>query len=273
MRALDSGLLGLEILDVNRALLSRRPTLIDERLVASPGDLGEFQARLRLGDLRLVRGDLRVLRGELRVDVVDAGFSLDEIARAACAGKPTIYARHPSKEALFAAVIERLVRRNTGLEAIACAGETIEERLEAAAAFILTSLLVPENIGLIRVAISEARRFQSLATSVSCMARERKTEAVTRLLSQLAEDAGMGALPAFAPDSLPLTAKQFLDLAALPMLIRALFGEDLDALRAEIGPHVQRSVAFFLAACRSEGEVQEREFPSPVREKVARSAG
>jgi hypothetical protein len=33
------------------------------------------------------------------------------------------------------------------------------------------------------------------------------------------------------------------------MLVRALFGEDLAALRAEIGPHAARTVAFFLAAC------------------------
>jgi hypothetical protein len=35
----------------------------------------------------------------------------------------------------------------------------------------------------------------------------------------------------------------------LPMLMRALFGEDLAGLRAEIEPHAARSVAFFLAAC------------------------
>jgi hypothetical protein len=45
------------------------------------------------------------------------------------------------------------------------------------------------------------------------------------------------------------TARRFLDLAVLPMLMRALFGEDLAALRAEIEPHAARSVAFFLAAC------------------------
>jgi hypothetical protein len=39
----------------------------------------------------------------------------------------------------------------------------------------------------------------------------------------------------------------------LPMLVRALFGEDLPALRAEIGPHVARTAAFFLAACRQGG--------------------
>jgi hypothetical protein len=31
--------------------------------------------------------------------------------------------------------------------------------------------------------------------------------------------------------------------------MRALFGEDLAALRAEIEAHAARSVAFFLAAC------------------------
>jgi hypothetical protein len=38
------------------------------------------------------------------------------------------------------------------------------------------------------------------------------------------------------------------------MLMRALFGEDLAALRAEIEPHAARSVAFFLAACGEDGQ-------------------
>jgi hypothetical protein len=37
------------------------------------------------------------------------------------------------------------------------------------------------------------------------------------------------------------------------MLMRALFSEDLGALRAEIGSHVARTLAFFLAACRHSG--------------------
>ena len=42
------------------------------------------------------------------------GASVDEIAEAASAGKPTIYARFPNKQALFTAVVaERLVRQNT----------------------------------------------------------------------------------------------------------------------------------------------------------------
>jgi len=178
------------------------------------------------------------------------GSSVDEIAVAARAGKPTIYARFPSKQALFAAVIDRLVRRNTSLDALSCAGGSIEQRLDALAAVLLTRVLSPETIGLIRVAVAEARRFPDLATSVSCMGRQRPTEAVARVFGELAASDAIGVSPAFAQEKLPETARRFLDLVVLPMLMRALFGEDLAALRAEIEPHAARAVAFFLAACR-----------------------
>src|ERR1700733_12921528 len=177
------------------------------------------------------------------------GASVDEIAEAASAGKPTIYARFPNKQALFTAVVERLVRRNTSHYALSCAGDSIEQRLDALASIILTRLLAPETIGLIRVAVAEARRFPDLATSVSCMGRQRQIEAVAGAFGELAATDAIGSSPAFAPDQLMETARRFLDLVVLPMLMRALFGEDLAVLRAEIEPHSARSVAFFLAAC------------------------
>jgi hypothetical protein len=39
----------------------------------------------------------------------------------------------------------------------------------------------------------------------------------------------------------------------VPILLRALFEQKLETLRAEIGPHVARGVAFFLAGCRHVG--------------------
>ena len=177
------------------------------------------------------------------------GASVDEIAEAASAGKPTIYARFPSKQALFTAVVERLVRQNTSHYALSCSGDSIEERLDALAAIILARVLAQETIGLIRVAVAEARRFPDLATSVSCMGRQRQIEAVASVFGELAATDAIGASAAFAPDRLMETARRFLDLVVLPMLMRALFGEDLVALRAEIEPHAARSVAFFLAAC------------------------
>jgi AcrR family transcriptional regulator len=201
----------------------------------------------------------RGLAGKVEERILDAaghvflergfnGASVDEIAEVACAGKPTIYARFPNKESLFTAVMERLVRRQASHEAVSYTGASVAERLEALAAAILDGILAPETIGLIRVAVAEARRFPDLASSVSRMARDRKIEAVSRLLADFAQSDQM-TLPALAPDRLPDTAFRFLNLTVLPMLVRALFGEDLAVLRAEIGPHAARSVAFFLAGC------------------------
>ena len=63
------------------------------------------------------------LAGEVDARILDAarrvflergldGASIDEIAEAARAGKPTIYARFPGKEALFTAVVMRNVAAN-----------------------------------------------------------------------------------------------------------------------------------------------------------------
>jgi hypothetical protein len=74
-----------------------------------------------------------------------------------------------------------------------------------------------------------------------------------RLLGELTQSDELGKLPPFAPERLTSTAQFFLDLIVIPILVRALFGEKINALREEIGPHVARGVAFFLAACRHGG--------------------
>lgn len=178
-----------------------------------------------------------------------SGASVDEIAEVARAGKPTIYARFPGKEALFAAVIERRVRQNIGVGVTSSTGATIEERLESLAANILTRLLVPETIGMMRVVVADVSRFPDLAASVSRMARERQTEAIGRLLVELGESDRTTGLPAFAPDRLSETARRFLDSVLAPMALRALFGENLATLHAEIAAHVAHATAFFLAGC------------------------
>jgi hypothetical protein len=49
------------------------------------------------------------------------------------------------------------------------------------------------------------------------------------------------------------TTRFFQDVVIFPLLFRALFGENLEQLSAQINPHVTRSVVFFLAACRHGG--------------------
>jgi AefR-like transcriptional repressor, C-terminal domain len=106
-----------------------------------------------------------------------------------------------------------------------------------------------------RLSIAESRRFPELASSVHNMARGRGLEAVGRLLAEAAQSAELGNLPAFAPQRLATTAELFVDLVVFPLLLRALHGEKLKSLCAEIEPHVTRSVAFFLAACRHGGVI------------------
>jgi AcrR family transcriptional regulator len=221
-------------------------------------------ARKRSGAGGIVRSGRppRALAGEVEERILDAaetvflergfeGASVDEIADVARAGKPTIYARFPGKEALFAAVMARKVReKTTSYESMAPTGATIEERLASIATAILRNILVAETVGLARAAIAEARRFPDLAASVHRMARERTSEAVAQLLGGLPE---ADQLPGFSANRRAGTARQFVELIVLPMLIRALFGDDLTALHAEIRPHVARNVAFFLAACRQGG--------------------
>jgi AcrR family transcriptional regulator len=182
-----------------------------------------------------------------------AGASIDEIARLARAGKPTIYARFPTKEALFSAVVMRNAANvRARFESQVPAAGTMGQRLITVGANILQSLLVSEIIDFMRLGAAEARRFPELA-NLGRMARERGAHAVARVLSEVAQSGEIENLPAFAPERLAATAGFFMDLVVARLLMRAVFGENLKLLRAEIKTHVTNTVSFFLAACRHVG--------------------
>jgi AcrR family transcriptional regulator len=204
------------------------------------------------------------LAGEVDARILDAarklflergfeGASIDEIAEAARSGKPTIYARFRDKRALFIAMVTRdILARISEFKSEELTGETIEERLTNAASALLHWSLDSERIALIRLAIAEAHRFPDLAGTVGRRARELSTELGVHLLGEVSQFDELGLLPAFAPERLATTARVFLDLIAVPFLFRAMFEVDPKRLEAEIGPHVTRGVAFFLAACRND---------------------
>src|SRR5215470_13905823 len=117
----------------------------------------------------------RELAGQVEARILDAarrvflerglaGASIDEIAKLACAGKPTIYARFPSKEALYSAVVMRNVASVAGRFADHVpTGTKLEERLTDIGATFLDRALVADTVGLMRAGISEAQRFPELA--------------------------------------------------------------------------------------------------------------
>src|SRR5580704_7740374 len=200
--------------------------------------------------------DARILAAARKV-FVERGFegaSIDEIAEVARSGKPTIYARFGDKRALFTEVVARdVLSRITEFKTEVPTGATIEERFTSAAITLLHWGLDSERIALMRLAIAEAHRFPDLASTVSRTARDLSTELGVRLLRELTQSDELRSLPAFAPERLAMTARFFLDLVAVPFLLRALFEVNLKTLDAEIDAHVARSVAFFLAACRHRG--------------------
>jgi AcrR family transcriptional regulator len=180
------------------------------------------------------------------------GSSVDEIAIAARAGKPTIYARVGDKRALFTAVVLRdVVDRITQFkDRVPAGGGTIEERLTRVAIALLRWVLESERMALLRLAVAEVNRFPELASQVSKTAQQLSTEVAAGFLGEMARSDDIGTLPAFAPDRIALTARTFLDLIVIPMLARALFEQKTDVLSDEIDDHVRRRVPFFLAACR-----------------------
>src|SRR5882672_11042876 len=92
------------------------------------------------------------------------GASIDEIAAVARSGKPTIYARFRDKRALFTAVVTRdVLLRITEFEAEVPTGATMEERLTSLATATLHWTLDTDRMGLMRLAVAEARRFPDLA--------------------------------------------------------------------------------------------------------------
>ena len=182
------------------------------------------------------------------------GASIDEIATAARAGKPTIYARVGDKRALLIAVVKRDVfsRIAKFSSAAPCKG-TIEERLAQAAITMLHWTLDDEKMALMRLGIAEAQRFPDLASTVSRRARQLSTEGAASLLRDITQSTELATLPAFSPERLATTARCFLDLVVVPMLLQGLFEDKVETLEPQIDPHVARTVPFFLAACRHGG--------------------
>ncbi|MGC2774629.1 MAG: TetR/AcrR family transcriptional regulator [Bradyrhizobium sp.] len=179
------------------------------------------------------------------------GASVDEIAQTARAGKPTIYARFPSKAALFAAVIGRQAARNTQYENLVPQGRNLRARLMSVGLTLIDRAFSEEILGLMRSVIAEGPRFPELTCGIQDSARQRAALNVGRVLGELARTEGLSGKGAFAADRIEETAKIFIDLVVFSVLFRGLLGEDIRALKKEAQAHVEKRVDFFLAATTS----------------------
>jgi AcrR family transcriptional regulator len=200
--------------------------------------------------------------GDVKARILDAaqrvflkkGFqsaSLDEIAETAPASKPTIYAHFPGKEALFEAVVARVIEGLTDFGGFAPKGRSVQDRL-ASLGIEVVERFIDETIGITRATIAEADRFPALSRQVHEHGRDRSAAAVSHVLNDATHTLSRGAKGPFGPKRSVSTAQIFMDLILLPMIMRALMGEGAKELRSELPAFVRERVSFFLAACEAD---------------------
>lgn len=201
------------------------------------------------------------LAGDVKSRILDAaqqvflkrGYqsaSVDEIAEMAPVSKPTIYAHFDGKEALFEAVIARIITGLTNFEGYEPRGRTVTDKLTSVGTELVERFL-EDTVGVTRATIAEADRFPALSRHVHEAGRDRAASAVSHVLNNAAYTLQRGAKGPFSTKRSLATAQIFMDLILLPMLMRALMGEDAKHLRKEVPGFVRERVNFFLAACET----------------------
>jgi len=113
--------------------------------------------------------------------------SIDALAQQLRMSKRTFYHRFPNKEALFAAVVHRIIQRLRPPPDIPLIeGADVETVLERLAAMILHAAVSPQAIALHRMIVAESARFPELAR---VLALEGATEEATTLIAGILERA------------------------------------------------------------------------------------
>ena len=171
--------------------------------------------------------------------------------RTAPASKPTIYAHFPGKEALFEAVVARVLGGLTNFEGFEPKGRTVQDKL-ASLGIEVVERFIEETLGITRATIAEAERFPALSRHVHEAGRDQAAAAVSHVLSDATHTLSRGSKGPFGAKRSLTTAQIFMDLILLPMLMRALMGEGSKDLRGELPAFVRERVSFFLAACEAD---------------------
>lgn len=195
----------------------------------------------------------RILDAAQRV-FLEKGYpsaSMDEIAELAPASKPTIYSYFPGKEALFAAVVARVIKGLTGFDGYTPDGRTVQDKLTSLGTE-LVERFIKDTVGVARVMIAEADRFPELSRHLHEASRDRAANAVSHLLSDVTHALSRTSKGPFNSKRSVATAQIFMDLILLPMLMRSLMGDEARVLRKELPSFVRERVNFFLAACESD---------------------
>lgn len=169
--------------------------------------------------------------------------SIEAVAKRAGISKRTFYHRFSGKEALFEAVVRRLIARwMPPLDADLLDAPTLAEALRHAAEHILNVALTPEALALHQVVISEAQRFPWIPRILHELGAAVGVERLAAHLDQRVADGEIAAL-----DS-RFAAEQFIMMVVTGPQRRALgLGPVLQP--PEIDRWIERTVNLFLSGC------------------------
>ncbi len=142
-----------------------------------------------------------------------AQTSMDAIAAEIGISKRTLYSRHPTKAALFEAMVIDVVKfSNSGIKTDDFAGKPLREQLLTLSERILAVLTSPIIISLERVVIGESRQFPQLADLIY----KHGGDKLHREVSDILCSTGKGG------DDLARDVDIFLNIVILPPLRRAV---------------------------------------------------
>ena len=142
------------------------------------------------------------------------------------ASKPTIYSHFPGKEALFAAVVARVINGLTNFDDyVSAPGRTVQDKLTNLATAI-SERAIDNSVDVMRATIAEAQRFPDLSRDVHEASRSRAADAVSYLLNDATGHLSRWSKAPFSTKRILSTAQIFMDLILLPMLMRSLMGEE-----------------------------------------------
>ncbi len=150
-----------------------------------------------------------------------AATSIEGIAVGAGVSKRTLYARFPAKQAIFVAVVRRLIGDwLQGFDAAVEAAPSLEAALLAAGRRMLAVALTPSALALHRLMVAEAGRFPELAVALRDSGARSGIERLCRVLHSHR--------PELSPSQLVFLAEQFQHLILAGPQARAIgLGERL----------------------------------------------
>lgn len=176
-----------------------------------------------------------------------AATSCEAVVARAKVGKASLYARYAGKDALFKAVVRHAVDSGAlTLQAPALTDGTPRDRLATVGKAVLTQAISPVPLALMRLFLTEARRFPDLIAEVDAMARSRVVDIVARAVASDHQDSAPS-------DQTVAIAERFLDLTFAPIILAALTGRDAAMSAAKI----EGTIAFALDTLDRNGSLHD----------------